>query len=110
MVGVPLKVVGVIIMVARVIIKVAGVIIMGVVTIMAEVAGVEASGSVPDGVDGRHGGVLHIILTVILILIPITHTIRNHLWLSSSSSPLCMSSRSNSIGTTAGIPKVTIRM
>jgi hypothetical protein len=109
MVGVPLKVVGVIIMVARVIIKVAGVIIMGVVTIMAEVAGVEASGSVPDGVDGRHGGVLHIILTVILILIPITHTIRNHLWLSSSS-PLCMSSRSNSIGTTAGIPKVTIRM
>ena len=102
MVGVPHMVVGVIIMVA-------GVIIMAVVTIIAEAAGVEASGSVLDGVDGGHGGVLHIILTVILILIPITHTIRNHLWLSSSN-PLYMSSQSNSIGTTARIPKVTTRM
>jgi len=83
---------------------------MAEVNTMAEVTGMEVSGSGLDGVDGvdgvdggHGGGVPRTIRTIIHII----HTIRKHPR-SSNSSLRYMSSRRNSIGISAGIPRVTI--
>ena len=79
---------------------------MAEVITMAEAIGMAVSGSGPDGVDG--GSVVDGVPRTIRIMIHIIHTIGKHPR-SSNSSLRYMSSRRNSIGISAGIPRGTIR-
>jgi len=88
--------------------------IMVAVAIMVGVPGMGLYGSVRDGVDGRHGGVLHTILTIqiiihIILAIHTIRTIRKRPRLSSNNLRHMYSPRNSITGITARIQRGTIR-